>query len=214
MSSYKVLGHAGSTCTRTVVATLEEVGAPYELQTINFGAGEHKAPEYLAKHQPFGQIPVLYDGDFRIFESRAIAKYVADNSKNDTLYPADLKKRALVEQWLSVNQSNSSPITNIVVEFFFGPAFYGKTADATKTPALKEALNKLFDILEAQLKTSKFIAGDEFTLADIVWLPYLHYLTANCPGFENVFDGHSHLKAWWQACTTRASWKKATASGF
>jgi len=214
MSSYKILGSFGSTCSRTVMATLLECGQTYEMQTIDFAKGEHKSAEYLAKHQPFGQVPVLYDGDFRIFESRAIARYVASKHQNDSLYPADLKKRAIVEQWLSVNQSNAGPISAVVGEFFFGPMFTGQAGDSNKIPAMKEALNKLFDILEAQLKTTKFLAGENFTLADLVWLPYLDYMTTKCAGFETPFEGHAHLKAWYASCTSRASWKKATEKGF
>lgn len=214
MSSYKILGLHGSTCSRTVMATLYECGQTFEMQSIDFAHGEHKSAEYLAKHQPFGQIPVFYDGDFRIFESRAVARYIASKHQNDSLYPADLKKRAIVEQWLSVNQSNAGPVSAIVGEFYFGPLFAGKAGDTTKIPAMTEALNKLFDILEAQLKTTKYLAGEDFTLADLVWLPYLDYMTTKCAGFEKPFEGHSHLKAWYAACSGRASWKKATEKGF
>ena len=77
MATIKVVGSAGSTCARTVIATLEESGLAWELQPVNFAVGEHKSAEYLAKQQPFGQIPVIWNGDFRLFESRAIAGYAA-----------------------------------------------------------------------------------------------------------------------------------------
>ena len=212
MSSYKLLGHHGSTCSRTVIATLEEAGAKYELQTIDLSKGEHKAADFVAK-QPFGQIPVLLDGDYSIFESRAIARYVAQKEKAEELYPTDLKQRGAVESWLSVNQSNSGPIIDIVGEFFFGPAFYGKTADESKRAALTEKLNGLLDILETRLSKSKFLAGDHFTLADLSFLPYTAYLL-QIKGFETALDGHKHVKTWWDQISNRPSWKKATSHGF
>lgn len=206
-SKLKILGAYGSTCTRVVLAALEEIGTEYEVQPINFMAGEHKSADYVAKHQPFGQIPVLYDGDFKLYESRAIAKYVIEKSGKDALYPTDLKKRALVEQWLSVNQSNSGPVVAIAYEFVFGPKFFGKPADESKIPALTESFNKLMDVLEAQLKTTKYLAGDEFTLADISFLPHLQYVVT-VPAFATPFEGHPHVKAWWSACTSRPAWQK------
>jgi glutathione S-transferase len=184
------------------------------LQEVNLAVGEHKSPSFLANEQPFGQIPVLHDGDFRLYESRAIARYLASKHKSEKLYPSDLKKRALVEQWLSVNQSNSGPINDVVAEYFFKPFFTGQNGDASKADALKEKLNKFFDILETHLTSNKYFAGDEFTLADIVWLPYLQYMTTKCPGFETPFENHPHLKQWWTNVTGRDSWKKAISKGF
>jgi len=206
-SPYKVYGANMSTCTRTVLATLEEVGANYELVPVDMAKGEHKSPDYIAKQHPFGKIPVMWDGDFKLFESLAIARYVADKAHADTLYPKDAKKRALVEQWLSVYQSNQGPFVDIVVEFMFGPLFFGRQGDAGKVAALTQRLNALLDIFEAQLQTTKFLAGNDFTLADLAWLPFGTYMLS-CAGFENAFDGHAHVKAWWTAISTRPAWKK------
>ena len=213
MSSYKLLGHHGSTCSRTVIATLEEAGATWELQTLDLSKGEHKAADYVAKYQPFGQIPALEDGDYTIFESRAIARYIASKEKAEELYPTDLKARGTVESWLSVNQSNSGPIVDVVVEFFFGPAFYGKPGDETKREALTAKLNGFLDVLETRLSKSKFLAGDHFTLADLSFLAYTTYLL-QVKGFENALDKHTHVKTWWDAISNRPSWKKATSHGF
>ena len=212
MSTYTLVGHHGSTCSRTVIATLEEVGAQYDIKTIDIMTGEHKAADYIAKYQPFGQIPALVDGDYILFESRAIARYVASKANAEELYPTDLKARGLVDAWLSVNQSNSGPIVDIVGEFFFGP-FLGATPDETKRAPLTEKLNGLFDVLEKQLTKSKFLAGDHFTLADLSFLAYTTYLL-QAKGFEAPFEGHKHVKAWWETISNRPSWKKATSHGF
>lgn len=59
--------------------------------------------EFLEKHNPFGQIPSLHDGDYHVFESRAIITYLASAyDKNHTLYPDDPKLRGLVENWIQV----------------------------------------------------------------------------------------------------------------
>jgi glutathione S-transferase len=97
----KVHGVKGSTCTQRVLTALNEKGVPYELITINFAKAENKSETYL-KLQPFGKIPVLEDDGFILFESRAIAKYIAKKyaSQGTPLMPAegDLQAYGLFEQ--------------------------------------------------------------------------------------------------------------------
>ena len=71
----KIFGSPMSTCTRKVLMTLAETNTPYELTTIDFAKGEHKAQPHLGR-QPFGQIPAIDDEGFAMFESRAICRYV------------------------------------------------------------------------------------------------------------------------------------------
>ncbi|CAM6107293.1 unnamed protein product [Calypogeia fissa] len=73
----KVYGMAPSTCTaRVLLALFEKHVTDFEIVDVDLGKGEHKKPEFL-KIQPFGVIPVLQDGDLTLFESRAIARYIA-----------------------------------------------------------------------------------------------------------------------------------------
>lgn len=206
--SYRILGLAASTCTRTVVTVMEEVGAKYEIQTVNLAKQEQKAPEYTSQFQPFGQIPVLIDGDFKVFESRAIIRYVAAKHNAETLYPTDLKKRALVEQWLSVNQSNNTPVTDAVVEYVFKPR-KGGVSDASKIPEYQEKLKSYFSILDSHLASSTYLAGEDFTIADASFLSY-NYLLLAIPGFETSMEEHTNLKRWWGLISERPSWKKAS----
>jgi glutathione S-transferase len=97
----KVHGTKGSTCTQRVLTALYEKGVPYELVIVDFSVAEHKSEKYM-KLQPFGKIPVLDDDGFILFESRAIAKYIAKKyaGQGTALIPAedDLKGFALFEQ--------------------------------------------------------------------------------------------------------------------
>ena len=191
------------------MTAMEEVGATYEIETVNLAKLEQKAPEYVAKYQPFGQIPVLLEGDFKVFESRAIIRYVAAKHGADTLYPTDLKKRAIVEQWLSVNQSNNTPVTDVVIEYVFKPR-KGIASDPTKVPEYQEKLKAYLSILDKQLaSTNAYIAGQDFTLADLSFLAY-NELLLKIPGFETSFEEHTNVKRWWSLISERPSWKKAT----
>jgi glutathione S-transferase len=71
-----LLGYPGSTCSRRAQLTAAEKGVDLELRVVDMINGEHKTPEYISKHHPFGVIPVLYDGDFKVYESRAISRYI------------------------------------------------------------------------------------------------------------------------------------------
>src|SRR6185295_13510330 len=88
----KIYGHPMSTCTRKVLMTLAETNTPYELQVVEFATGEHKKPPHLAR-QPFGQVPALQDGDFELYESRAMCRYINDKASG-SLVPRDLRDRA------------------------------------------------------------------------------------------------------------------------
>ena len=211
MSVYKIKGHPIATCTRTVVTAFEEAGVPYEIDVVDLFNNAHKTPEYLENVQPFGQIPALIEGDFKMFESRAIIRYIADKHGAKDIYPTDFKKRAIVEQWLSVQQSNNGPANEIVFEFFF-KAMRGGTPDESKVPEFTEKLNTYLAILEKQLaSTNAFIAGENFTLADISYLSVFDYLL-KVKQFANAFDNYPNLKRWWAASTSRPSWQKAIAS--
>jgi glutathione S-transferase len=97
----KVYGAKRSTCTQRVLTALYEKGVPYELITIDFSKAENKSEKYM-KLQPFGKIPVLDDDGFILFESRAIAKYIAKKyaGQGTSLIPAedDLKAYGLFER--------------------------------------------------------------------------------------------------------------------
>lgn len=71
-----VYGSPFSTCTARVVTVLKEYNVPYELKIVDLSKGEHKSESYV-KIQPFGQIPYIVDNGFVLYESRAIARYIA-----------------------------------------------------------------------------------------------------------------------------------------
>ena len=88
-------------------AVARYVNAPVEYVYLDFAKGEHKAPAHLAR-QPFGQIPAIDDDGFSFYESRAICRYINERVGGG-LVPTDIKGRALMEQWISVETSNFTP---------------------------------------------------------------------------------------------------------
>lgn len=201
----KLVGSPISTCTKRSVLVLLEKKVDFEFVPIDFSKGEHKAPEFVAK-QPFGQVPYLDDDGFIVYESRAIARYVAEKwaSQGTPLLPlTDIKKKALFEQAASVETANfDAHAATAVYEKLFKP-FFGLPADIPAYDAQIKKLEGKLDAYEVILGKQKYLAGDELTLADLFHLPYGALLTDDG---SNVITSRPNVARWWKDITSRPSW--------
>ena len=120
----KLHGSPQSTCTARVRTVFEELSIPYEFVLVDFAKLEHKAPEFTAV-QPFGQVPYIDDDGFKLFESRAICRYLALKYGGIGKLipdPANLQKTALFEQGASIELSNFDPFASaLAFENVFKP---------------------------------------------------------------------------------------------
>lgn len=203
----KLYGNPMSTCTRKVLFLLAEKNAKFDFEVLDFGKGEHKSPDHVAR-QPFGQVPALDDDGFELFESRAMLRYLDERLEGPSFTPKDLKKRALMEQWISVETSNFTvPAMKIIYQRIFHP-MRGLPVDAAAVEEGRTALGRCLDIMETQLGKTKYVAGDELTLADIGYLPYIEYIFAGGDG--DLVTSRPHVSRWWTELSSRPSWQKAT----
>lgn len=163
MSSIKVYGLRGSLRTRSVLATLEELALPFEFVSTDFD--QMKTKEFLVK-QPWGKVPVLEDGsNFQLYESRAIIRYLVNAyDRTGELYPAEPKTRAVVDQWISIEQSYYIAAEDLIGELVFGPLF-GKTANEARVKDAEVRLEKVLGMMDQHLAKSQFMGGDHFTIA-------------------------------------------------
>ncbi|KAG8945085.1 hypothetical protein FRC04_001246 [Tulasnella sp. 424] len=204
-----IIGIETASCTRRVKVVLFEKGVDFVIKPINFAAAEHKSEAHLEK-QPFGQIPVLDDDGFILFQSRAIGRYIAakyaDQGTKLLPDPKDLKAVALFEQAACVEQADFDPsASGIVVEKIVNP-FKGLPSDENKFQKHVETLNAKIDGYERMLTKHKYLAGDEITLADLWHLPFGEEVEKFAP---QIFESHPKFNAWWQALKSRPSWIKA-----
>ena len=95
MADVKLYGFPQSSYVRTVRLVLEEKAVAYELVPVSFGSDE------LLAVQPFGKIPAFAHGDFRLYETSAICRYVDETFDGLALTPNDARGRARMEQWIS-----------------------------------------------------------------------------------------------------------------
>ncbi|XP_068655070.1 glutathione S-transferase F9-like [Aristolochia californica] len=204
----KVHGPAYASAARRVLACLIEKDVEFEIVPVDLIKGEQKGPEYR-KLQPFGTVPVVQDGDFTLYESRAILRYYAEkySAQGTNLLGKNLEERAHVEQWLEVEGQNYQPhIYTLVLQLLFFPKM-GKTADEKTVKESEENLAQVLDIYEERLSTSKYLAGDFFSLADLSHLPFTHYLVNDMEKGYMIKD-RKHVNAWWEDISSRPSWKK------
>src|SRR5450432_1858206 len=196
----KIFGNPGSTCTRKVLMTAHENGAPFEFVLVDMAKGEHKQPAHLAR-QPFGQVPALDDDGFALYESRAMARYI-DGKFGGALTPKDAQARALMEQWISVETSNFSPhAMKFIYHFVFKRE---QTPDVLKTAGDK--LDLAFRELDKRLAKEPFVAGPSLTIADVCFAPYLEYLGPT-PVAGKITE-HVHVARWWTEISNRPAWQK------
>lgn len=167
---------------------LEELGLPYTVKPISISNLEQKE-EWFLKINPNGRIPAIIDhdnGDFQVFESGAILIYLAE--KTGKLLPADPKARSVVLQWLMFQMSGVGPMMGQANVFFrYAPEKIQYAIDR-----YQREVRRLFEVLERQLKTNTYIAGPEYTIADIALFPWV-------AGYEwsgVSIDGLTSLKRW------------------
>lgn len=202
----KIYGAIISTCCQRVVTVCKELNIPYEIVPINFDKGEHKSPEYLEK-QPFGQVPYMIDDDgFTLYESRAIARYLAEKYAPGKLTPTEPKGAGRFNQAASVEVSNFDPsAASIVFEIVFKP-MWKLTADQGVVAEKTKALEGKLAVYEVILSKQKYVAGNELTAVDLFHLPYGH-LVSSC-GVNLADPSRPNVKRWWEEVSSRPSWQE------
>jgi glutathione S-transferase len=165
---------------------LSLLGLPFELVDVNMVRGAHKTPEFMAMNNPFGQVPVIEDGDVAIADSNAILVYLATRYDPDGRWlPRDAVGAARVQQWLSVAAG----------QLAYGPSLarfitlFGARLDLDRAQAISR---HLFEVLDKELEKRPFLAGDAPTIADIALYTY----TAHAPEGGIALEPYGHVRAW------------------
>ncbi|KAJ7624648.1 glutathione S-transferase [Roridomyces roridus] len=191
---------------------LAEKQIPFELVPVSMEAGEHKTPEYIAKH-PFGQVPYIDDNGFILYESRAICRYLAEKypDRGPILIPTNLEKKARFEQAASVEFANWHPDVMKVLVEKVGKTMRGEAVDEEVLSKYMEDLTETLKVYDLILGQQRYVSGDEFTLADIFHLMFMPLLVAN--GIDVVKTVGPNVARWWEELTTRPTWVKLQAEG-
>ena len=209
-SHMKLYGHPWSINTRKTLAVLAEKGHEVPLTVVVLPKGEHKRPEHLRLH-PFGKVPVLDDGGFVLYETRAINAYLDATLDGPRLVPADARARARMDQWINTADAYFIPSAHpLIVEVLFRRHLGGEQ-DQAAIAAGRAGIEAPLDVAERALASSPYLAGDAFSLADVHWMPYVEYLSQTGEGAP--IERRPHVAAWWNRVRARPAWQKVARTG-
>jgi glutathione S-transferase len=199
----RIWGRANSVNVQKVLWCLRELDLAFERIDAGMAFGRNRDPDYLAMN-PNGRVPTLQDGDFVLWESNSIMRYlVLAYGKGSPIYPEAPKRRAGVDRWLDWTLSTLQPVDR--------PVFWA----LVRTPAAERdmaAIQKDADaeaaqwrIVDDQLATRRFIEGDDLTLADIALGAYARRWF----GVEGISKPPlAHLKRWFAQFAGRPGFKQ------
>jgi glutathione S-transferase len=168
---------------------LKEKALPHEHTEIDL---KNKPPDFL-KISPYGKVPVLIDGEARIYESAIINEYLDETYPEPALMPADPQGRAYVRIWVDFANNH---LMRTGWRAVMGP-------EEKRAEALEEYL-ELLKTLEKEIDGKQWLAGDPFTLGDIAYAP----IFARMDKQEHLDWGmFPNLKRWWDRIAGRPAYR-------
>ncbi len=165
--------HPFSTFGRRVKIALLEKNIPFEEVVVDLARRQQRTPEYVALN-PYSRVPTLEDDGFVLYESSAILLYLEDEHPEPSLIPAGNRGRAEVDMHLRLCDSQmAAPAGVIIFQKRFFPEAKWNLEAINKASA---DIAKHLAILDRQLDGVDFLVHDRYTLADIAYIPFLHFL--------------------------------------
>jgi GSH-dependent disulfide-bond oxidoreductase len=189
---------------------LEELGLPYNVIPVNIRNGDQFKPEFLAI-SPNNRIPAIVDhepadrgGPFAVFETGAILIYLAD--KTGRFLPQAIRARSVVMQWLMWQMGGLGPMLGQHGHF----ALYAAERIPYAIERYRDEAARLYRVLDTQLgKTGAYVAGDDYTIADIACFPWT--MTHKAQGF--TLDDYPNIRRWYAEVRARPKLQAGLAIG-
>jgi GST-like protein len=196
---------------KKITIFLEEAELDYEIVPCNIGRGDQFAPDFL-KINPNNRMPVLVDDEplgggtaIGVFESGAILFYLAE--KTGKFWPQETHKKYEVVQWVIWQMANQGPKIGEYGHFKKAAAAHGEQSYALHR--FSDETNRLYGVLNNRLYDRRYLAGDEYTIADIISYPW----TVNWQGQDQNIDEFPYFKRWFNEVGERPAVKRGLAVG-
>jgi glutathione S-transferase len=208
MSEFIVHTIPGSPFARSVMAALEEKGAPWRLSPV--APGTMRSAEHLSRH-PFGRVPVLDHDGFSLYETQAILRYLDRVLPTPALSPSDNRHLARMDRVMNINDWYLFHGVGDVIVFHrvIGPQLMGLTPDEAAIAAAMPKARTVFAELARLLGEQPFFAGDALSLADLLVAPGVAFFIAT-PEWAELGAPHPNLVAWLTRMEARPSMKATT----
>jgi len=161
----RIWGRLSSVNVQKVVWCADELGLAYERIDAGGKFGLNDTRRYLAMN-PNGLVPVIEDGDFVLYESNAIVRYLAARAAAESLWPGGLRERADVDRWMEWQSTVFTP--GMWAAFWQLIRTAPEERDAAAVEASRRKGEVCAGILDAHLATRRYLTGEAFTVADIV----------------------------------------------
>jgi len=202
MTEIVLYGPAYSAYTRTAILTLVEKGVTYRLAEVDFSDG---MPAAQRRRHPFAKVPALAHGDFLLYETQAICRYVDAAFDGPALQPSEPRALARMAQIVGILDSYLSlPIRmGLTNQLIYRPLF-GEETDEALVAKSEAIVADGLPALEACMTGSTCLVGSQASLADFHAVPLIDYLLM-CPRGDAYLAATPRLAAWWQRWRDRPS---------
>ena len=202
----KLYYHPVSTTSRPVLLFIQENNIPAELQVVDLMTGEHMKPPYSGMN-PSKLVPMIEDGDFRLTESSAILKYLAEKT-NSPAYPRDLKARARVNErmdWINTQLCRDLAYGLVYPQIFPNhkrPSDEHQKGQLAWAQERAKGWMKVLD--ESLVGKQNYLCGDQITIADYFassFVSLAEFIRAD-------FSPYPNLKRWYERMKGLKTWNK------
>ena len=197
----KIWGRKNSSNVRKVLWCAEELGLDYEAIDAGGAFGVVDTPQYRALN-PNGRVPMIEDGDFVLWESNTIVRYLCAKQASNW-YPSDVKARASAEKWMDWTTSSfAGPFRDVFWGILRTPA---EQQDWPQINAAQKACAELLTMADQALATQPYLSGSEMGVGDI---PLGSFIYA---WFEMPIErpAMQHLEAWYARLKQRPAYQRA-----
>jgi GST-like protein len=194
---------------------LEELGLEYNVIPVNIGAGDQFKPEFL-KITPNHRIPAIVDPDgpggkpFTLFESAAIMIYLSEKA-GGRLIPKDPIGRYKCLEWIMFQMGGVGPMFGQWNHF----GAYAKERLPYAIERYTNEVNRLSRVLDKRLEEARWLAGDEYSMADIITFPWIHTATEASPRFDERgyvdLGEYPALRRWYEEIAARPAVQRGLA---
>jgi glutathione S-transferase len=188
-----------------VMAIANHLGIDTTLRFVDLVKGEQKTPQYAALN-PNMRMPTLKDGDYVLWESAAIAQYLASKKPDSGLFPRDERARLDVTRWQCWDLAHWDQACATFLLENFVKAVILKSGEPDPAALAKgaELFHRAAKVLDGQLKGKKFVTGGTLTIADFCLGAPLNYVDlAQLP-----LDPYAEIKRWYGTLTALPAWQK------